>query len=192
PGSGTAPVTGATIPGVVPHVTCGEIAEASTSISRSNSAPSSVRSARHSSTGSRSGAAGRPSSHSRVTSSGATIPARPPPSIVMLQIVIRPSIESRSTGSPAYSIAWPTPPEMPAVALGRLDLDSRQVIRDLGSDLRAVGGHVVVGRRERAVGPAHPAPGHPEAVESLRRGDLVDHVQVDVDEARPDLVRTPD
>jgi len=46
-------------------------------------------------------------------SSGATIPARAPPSIDMLQTVIRPSIESASIAGPAYSIAWPTPPETP-------------------------------------------------------------------------------
>ena len=38
---------------------------------------------------------GGPRIHSNVVSSGAIMPARPPPSIVMLQIVIRPSIESR-------------------------------------------------------------------------------------------------
>jgi hypothetical protein len=40
-----------------------------------------------------------------VVSSGPTIPERPPASMVMLQTVMRPSIESRSIGSPAYSIA---------------------------------------------------------------------------------------
>ena len=46
-------------------------------------------------------------------SSGATIPARAPASIDMLQIVIRPSIESASIAGPANSIAWPTPPSTP-------------------------------------------------------------------------------
>ena len=41
-GSGTALVTPTTIPGVVPQVTCGEIAPASTTISLSKLAPSSV------------------------------------------------------------------------------------------------------------------------------------------------------
>ena len=104
-GSGTAAVTGATISGVVPQVTCGVISPASIVTSRSKVAPSSVRRAHHSSAGSGSGAAGRPSSHSNVVESGAIIPARPPASIVMLHTVIRPSIESRSIGSPAYSIA---------------------------------------------------------------------------------------
>ena len=45
----------------------------------------------------------RPRTYSNVVSSGAIIPARPPPSIVMLQIVIRASIERSRTVSPAYS-----------------------------------------------------------------------------------------
>ena len=46
-------------------------------------------------------------------SSGATIPARAPASIDMLQIVIRPSIESARIADPRYSITWPTPPPVP-------------------------------------------------------------------------------
>ena len=112
-GSGTAAVTPTTMPGFVPQVTCGEIWPASTTTSLSKLAPSSVRRARHSSSGSGSGAASRPSTHSKVVSSGATIPARPPPSMVMLQTVMRPSIESRSIAGPAYSITCPTPPSTP-------------------------------------------------------------------------------
>ena len=41
------------------------------------------------------------------------MPARPPPSIVMLQIVIRPSIESPSITGPAYSTTWPAAPSVP-------------------------------------------------------------------------------
>ena len=41
------------------------------------------------------------------------MPARPPPSIVMLQIVIRPSIESPSITGPAYSTTWPAAPLVP-------------------------------------------------------------------------------
>jgi len=52
-----------------------------------------------------SGAPTRPLIHSNVVSSGAIMPARPPPSIVMLQIVMRPSIESPLMVSPAYSTA---------------------------------------------------------------------------------------
>ena len=52
----------------------------------------------------------------------------------------------------------------------------------------AVGGHVVVGGRQRLVGPAHLAAGHPQPLEGLRRGHLVDEVQVDVDQVLGDLV----
>ena len=41
------------------------------------------------------------------------MPARPPPSIVMLQIVIRPSIDSPSITGPAYSTTCPAAPETP-------------------------------------------------------------------------------
>ena len=101
------------MPGVVPQVTWGDSSEASIATSVSKLAPSSVCSSRHSSSGSCAGAASRPSTHSNVVSSGAIIPARPPPSIVMLQTVMRPSIESASIGGPAYSITWPTPPSTP-------------------------------------------------------------------------------
>ena len=111
-GSGTASVTGTTIPGFVPHVTSGDSAPASTSISLSKLAPSSVLSSRQAGSIS-AGAAGRPATHSKVVSSGATMPARPPPSIVMLQIVIRPSIESPSMTGPAYSTTWPAAPLVP-------------------------------------------------------------------------------
>ena len=84
-------------------------------ISRSNVAPSSVCSVRQyvSASSKSSGAPGRPSTHSNVVSSGAIIPARPPPSIVMLQIVIRCSIDMPSMTSPAYSTTWPAAPLVP-------------------------------------------------------------------------------
>src|SRR5919202_1655800 len=116
-GSGTASVTGATMAGVVPHVTWGDSDEASTTSSLSKRAPGSVRSARHSATAaSRSaGAPGRSrsSNQANVVSSAATMPARPPPSMVMLQIVMRPSIERRSMTGPAYSTTWPAAPFVP-------------------------------------------------------------------------------
>ena len=95
------------MPGLVPQVTIGEIAPASTSTSVSKPAPSSVGSCRQRSTAASksAGAPGRPRTHSKVVSSGAIIPARPPPSIVMLQIVIRPGISSASIAGPAYSTA---------------------------------------------------------------------------------------
>ena len=48
-----------------------------------------------------------------MVASGAIIPARAPASIDMLQIVIRPSIESAVTVDPRYSTTWPTPPPTP-------------------------------------------------------------------------------
>src|ERR1700679_4243080 len=41
------------------------------------------------------------------------MPARAPPSMDMLQIVIRPSIESASIAEPQYSMTWPVPPAVP-------------------------------------------------------------------------------
>ena len=96
--------------GAVPHVTCGLIAAASTVISRSNVAPSSVFSSRHSSGMSIPACS---ATQANVVSSGAIMPARPPPSIVMLQTVIRPSIESASIAGPANSTTWPAAPSTP-------------------------------------------------------------------------------
>ena len=56
---------------------------------------------------------GRPSMYAKVVSSGATMPARAPPSIDMLQTVIRLSMESARIASPAYSMTWPCPPPTP-------------------------------------------------------------------------------
>ena len=77
--------------------------------------------------------------------------------------------------------------------------ESWSVIASSAGALARVGGHVVVGGRERAVGPAHLAPGEPQALERLRGGHLVHEVQVHVDQRRPalalgraHLVRLPD
>ncbi len=93
----------------------GEIAAASISTSVPKAARSSVDSFLQPATAASksAGAPGRPFTHSKVISSGAIIPARPPPSIVMLQIVIRFSIESPRIVSPAYSTACPTIPPTP-------------------------------------------------------------------------------
>ena len=48
-----------------------------------------------------------------MVSSGATSPARAPPSIDMLQMVIRSSIESERMVEPQYSNTQPVPPPMP-------------------------------------------------------------------------------
>ena len=82
--------------------------------------------------------------------------------------------------------------ELLAVALERLHLHARELVADARRRRGPVGGDVVVGGGERAVGPAHRAPGEPQALEGLRAGDLVHEVQVDVQQARRDLVRGPD
>ncbi len=41
------------------------------------------------------------------------MPARAPPSIDMLQTVMRPSIVSASIAEPQYSMTWPVPPAVP-------------------------------------------------------------------------------
>ncbi len=41
------------------------------------------------------------------------MPARAPPSIDMLQTVMRPSIDSASIAGPQYSMTWPVPPAVP-------------------------------------------------------------------------------
>ena len=94
---------------------------ASIVISRSKPAPASVASDRQSPRASSHiapfGANGRPSSHANVTSSGATMPARAPASIDMLQIVRRPSIESARIAEPRYSMTLPVPPAVPIRAM---------------------------------------------------------------------------
>src|SRR5262249_15343287 len=81
-GSGTRPVTGADMPGLVPKVTVGSRAEASISTALSNGAPGSLRSVRQRPTAVSHagplGARGRPWRYSKVVSSGATRPARAP------------------------------------------------------------------------------------------------------------------
>ena len=81
------------------------------------------------------------------------------------------------------------------------DLLAREVVGDRVERraLARVGRDVVVGGRERAVGPAHLAAGEPQALEGLGRGDLVHEVEVDVDQrraalllGRAHLVRLPD
>ena len=70
--------------------------------------------------------------------------------------------------------------ELGAVPLERLELRFREQIRDRP----LLRGHVVVHRRDRQVGATHGASGHPEAVEGLRRGDLVDQMEVDEEQRR--------
>src|SRR5699024_5044441 len=97
-GAGTAPDSGSPWPGLVPQVTKGSSSSASMTTSASKVASSSERSVFQYSTASSHsspvGAWGRPLTYSKVVSSGAIMPARAPASIDMLQMVIRPSMES--------------------------------------------------------------------------------------------------
>ena len=66
-----------------------------------------------------------------------------------------------------------------AILLQRLDLQRGDRVGD-GSAAR-FGRNIVVNRGHGAVGLAHLASGRAQAIESLRRGDLMDQVQVDVE-----------
>ena len=120
-GSGTRPLIGSASSGLLPQVTIGSSSDASSATSRSNAAPSSVRSACHSrmarSQSAPRGAWGRPARYANVVSSGAIIPERAPASIDMLHRVSRPSIDSARTVEPAYSIACPAAPAAPIRAM---------------------------------------------------------------------------
>ena len=87
---------------------------------RSKVAPSSPGRVRHPasarSQASSLGAYGRPAMYSKVVSSGATMPARAPPSIDMLQMVIRCSMDSARMAGPRYSNTCPVPPPTPILA----------------------------------------------------------------------------
>jgi len=48
-----------------------------------------------------------------VVSSGATMPARAPPSMLMLHTVMRPSMDSDRMAEPRYSMTDPMPPPVP-------------------------------------------------------------------------------
>mmetsp|Transcript_28544 Transcript_28544/g.45465 ORF Transcript_28544/g.45465 Transcript_28544/m.45465 type:complete len:309 (-) Transcript_28544:307-1233(-) len=116
-GSGTIPVTATTSSGEVPQVTMGATWEASSLTSLSYVAPGSEGRVFQYSTAfsqfSPFGAMGLPFRYSKVTSSGAIIPARAPASMDMLHMVILDSIERPLSTSPAYSITCPVPPAVP-------------------------------------------------------------------------------
>ena len=67
-------------------------------------------------------------------------------------------------------------------AVGAEDLHLLGRDRVLQGLVEPDGGHVVVHRRHREVGPADGAARHAQPVEGLRRGDLVHEVEVDVEE----------
>ena len=116
-GPGITPSIGMTWAGLVPQLTCGAMSAASMITSSSKTAPSSVASVFQSSMAASSsaptGELGRPATYSNVVSSGAMRPALAPPSIDMLQTVMRPSIDMFSKTSPRYSMILPIPPPVP-------------------------------------------------------------------------------
>ncbi len=69
-------------------------------------------------------------------------------------------------------------PELGAVGREHFDLAGRDGILD--GPVQGGGRHIVVHGGDGQVRPAHPAAGQPQSVEGLRRGHLVDQVQIDV------------
>ncbi len=68
------------------------------------------------------------------------MPARAPPSIDMLQTVMRPSIDSARMASPAYSMTWPVPPAVPISPM----IDKHDVLGGDAGRERPVHGHAHV------------------------------------------------
>ena len=65
----------------------------------------------------------------------------------------------------------------------RLELQARLIVGDgVDPEALALGRHVVVGHRQSAVRPAHGAFRGPKSGERLRRGHLMDQVQVDIED----------
>ncbi len=71
--------------------------------------------------------------------------------------------------------------ELGAVLAQRGDLRGRDLVDDVEPALDGRG-HVVVHGRDAAIGTAHLAAGQPQAFEGLRRSDLVQQLQVDVEQ----------
>ena len=71
--------------------------------------------------------------------------------------------------------------ELSAVFAQRGNLRGGDGIEDVEAALKG-GGHVVINGGHSAIGAAHFAAGETEALEGLRRRDLVDELQVDVED----------
>ncbi len=109
------------MPGLVPQVIIGSSASPLMVTSRSNFAPSSVGSCasgrRRRPSPRLSGRTGGRGDIGKWYRPGAIMPARAPPSIDMLQTVMRPSISSARMADPVYSSTVPVPPPMPIWAI---------------------------------------------------------------------------
>ena len=115
------------------------------------------------------------------------------------QTIVIPGCERPSSGPITCTI-----PSRPLPVAKSLTPNSSQLRRSASSCAAAsssawpvVGRDVVIHRRERQVGPPHLSPGQTQALEGLRRGHLVDEVEVDVEQRRlalglGDEVRFPD
>jgi hypothetical protein len=71
--------------------------------------------------------------------------------------------------------------EVGAVLAQRGNLLGRDLVDDVEAALDG-GGHVVIDGRDGAIGTAHLAAGQAQAFKGLRRGDLVEQLQVDVEQ----------
>ena len=71
-------------------------------------------------------------------------------------------------------------PELRAVLSQRLQLEPRELVGHRPVRRR----HAVVHRRDGQLGSSHTAPGQSQSLERLRRGHLVDEVEVDVEQRR--------
>jgi len=72
--------------------------------------------------------------------------------------------------------------ELPAVVVQGLHLQARHRIGDAGGSVH--GRYVVVRHRQVGICPPGQAPGKPQAIEGLGRGNLVQQVAIDIDERR--------
>src|SRR5439155_1603211 len=104
------------------------------------------------------------------------MPARAPPSIVMLQTVSRPSIDRPLIVAPRYSRTCPRPPSTPMEAM------MPRATSFAGPP--ADGWNVVIHGGERQVRPADASVTEPQALERLRRRHLVNEVEVDIEQVR--------
>ena len=105
------------------------------------------------------------------------------------QTIVIPGWVTPSSGPITCTIPWLSDPiectGMPnslAVLLERADLRARERVAHHRERGGAVGGHVVVGGGERAVGAADLAARQAQGLERLRARDLVHQVEVDVEE----------
>ena len=157
-----AAVIAAVWPGFVPHETCGasdgdvdhDLAVEDRVVVRCGRRASARRPRR-----SRPARRGGPRGRRRSCRRARRRPARAPPSIDMLQTVMRPSIESASMAAPVYSATWPVMPAMPSWPI-------RPRIRSLAHDAAAglaLEAHAAASASASAAASAWPARARPRS-----------------------------